>query len=145
MFEASFEATHAAVPEPPPLPAVSAGEPAVTDSAASDVAAEPDVIPSAAIAAEAADAAPIAFDSDEAADVVAFEAMDVVPDPALEPADAEPASDTAQAAAATEPPAIPAIDPGPPSAPEDRVMLQFAASVPPDLAELRRIAADNQW
>jgi hypothetical protein len=77
--------------------------------------------------------------------VVAFEAMDVVPDPALEPADAEPASDTAQAAAATEPPAIPAIDPGPPSAPEDRVMLQFAASVPPDLAELRRIAADNQW
>ena len=28
---------------------------------------------------------------------------------------------------------------------EDRVLLQFAATVPHDLAELRRIAADNQW
>jgi hypothetical protein len=40
----------------------------------------------------------------------------------------------------------PAIEP--PAAapdPEDRVLLQFAATVPHDLAELRRIAADNQW
>ena len=28
---------------------------------------------------------------------------------------------------------------------EDRVLLQFAATVPHDLAELRRIAADDQW
>ena len=28
---------------------------------------------------------------------------------------------------------------------DDRVLLQFAATVPHDLAELRRIAADNQW
>ncbi len=28
---------------------------------------------------------------------------------------------------------------------EDRVLLQFAATVPHDLADLRRIAADNQW
>ncbi len=40
--------------------------------------------------------------------------------------------------AAIEPPAA-APDP------EDRVLLQFAATVPHDLAELRRIAADNQW
>ncbi len=33
--------------------------------------------------------------------------------------------------------AVPATD--------DRVLLQFAATVPHDLAELRRIAADNQW
>jgi len=28
---------------------------------------------------------------------------------------------------------------------DDRVLLQFSATVPHDLAELRRIAADNQW
>ena len=37
----------------------------------------------------------------------------------------------------TTPAAVPATD--------DRVLLQFAATVPHDLAELRRIAADNQW
>jgi hypothetical protein len=31
------------------------------------------------------------------------------------------------------------------SLPDDRVLLQFSATVPHDLAELRRIAADNQW
>ena len=35
--------------------------------------------------------------------------------------------------------------PAPVPAAEDRVLLQFAATVPPDLAELQRIAADNQW
>jgi hypothetical protein len=32
-----------------------------------------------------------------------------------------------------------------PAAADDRVLLQFSATVPHDLAELRRIAADNQW
>ena len=37
------------------------------------------------------------------------------------------------------------LPPAPVSDTEDRVLLQFAATVPHDLAELRRIAADNQW
>jgi hypothetical protein len=51
--------------------------------------------------------------------------------------------------------APPAIEPEPLDVPtdlpaavpdtDDRVLLQFAATVPHDLAELRRIAADNQW
>ena len=59
--------------------------------------------------------------------------------------------------AVTDPPAAPGPPPLPAAAPdvidsraavsdtEDRVLLQFAATVPHDLAELRRIAADNQW
>jgi nicotinate-nucleotide--dimethylbenzimidazole phosphoribosyltransferase len=35
--------------------------------------------------------------------------------------------------------------PEPAPAADDRVLLQFSATVPHDLAELRRIAADNQW
>ena len=35
--------------------------------------------------------------------------------------------------------------PAPVPVTEDRVLLQFAATVPPDLAQLQRIAADNQW
>ena len=84
----------------------------------------------------------------------AAEGVDFETEVAFEAADAvmfEPSFDDAAAAAPPDPPAIdeastddidtPAAVPDT----EDRVLLQFAATVPHDLAELRRIAADNQW
>ena len=88
---------------------------------------------------------------------VAFEAEDgVMFEAAFEGA---PAIDDPVVAdvAVTDPPVAPGPPPLPAAAPdvidsraavsdtEDRVLLQFAATVPHDLAELRRIAADNQW
>jgi hypothetical protein len=76
--------------------------------------------------------------------VVAFEAEEsVVFDEVFEAAPAEePAS-----ADATPHAVLDDLDEPPAVVPdtEDRVLLQFAATVPHDLAELRRIAADNQW
>jgi hypothetical protein len=94
------------------------------------------------------------FDTD-----IAFEAEDAVMfASAVEetPAPAEAASVVDEVAAAPAPEAlsvapaeVPADDvidpPVPVTATEDRVLLQFAATVPHDLAELQRIAADNQW
>ena len=84
--------------------------------------------------AVASDDTDVAFESDvafEAADAVMFEAAPAAEDaadvvPAL-PLDATPDS----------PAAVPET--------EDRVLVQFAATVPHGLADLRRIAADNQW
>jgi hypothetical protein len=101
---------------------------------------------------------------------VAFEAEDAV---MFEAAFDEMATDTESGLATSEPPASELLavapidepvtpDPldatPPPDAPDvdiidtpapvaitDRVLLQFAATVPHDLAELQRIAADNQW
>jgi hypothetical protein len=85
---------------------------------------------------------------------VAFEAEDVVMfEEAVEAAPVVDAatidvSTTGEFATSAPPAAAPddLIDP-PAAVPdtEDRVLLQFAATVPHDLAELRRIAADNQW
>lgn len=67
------------------------------------------------------------------------------PADASAPADDLPAFGAADAAAIE----VASDDDIEPSAPvpgtDDRVLLQFAATVPHDLAELRRIAADNQW
>ena len=99
---------------------------------------------------------PIDFETD-----VAFEAEDAVLfDAAFDgtPAESEstpPAGELAVAAPidapVDAPPDVP-VDapsdddlPAPVPVTEDRVLLQFAATVPPDLAQLQRIAADNQW
>jgi len=90
----------------------------------------------------AADAA-VAFEAEDAvAFEEAFEAAPIV--------DAAPVDLSTPDASATPAPADTAPDDFtlPPAAvpdTEDRVLLQFAATVPHDLAELRRIAADNQW
>lgn len=86
---------------------------------------------------------------------VAFEAQDgVLFEEAFEdaPVTGGQTGDDTPAPDAFAPPALPdaALDasidsPAAVSDTEDRVLLQFAATVPHDLAELRRIAADNQW
>jgi hypothetical protein len=76
--------------------------------------------------------------------LVPFEAEESVAfDEAVEAAPAEEPA----AADATPDAVLDDLDEPPAVAPdtEDRVLLQFAATVPHDLAELRRIAADNQW
>jgi hypothetical protein len=133
---------------------------------------EPSLAP--AIEAEAdAQAEAIDFETEvafEPADVVMFEAAfdgetlaldDVEPVVAAAPIEAmdtpEPALEVADdigGAGATEPIEIEPVDEGlealadlpvPAGVDDDRVLLQFSATVPHDLAELRRIAADNQW
>jgi hypothetical protein len=120
-----------------------------------------DAIPADAAAAAAPEAVEIAFPEAAAEGIdfeseVAFEAVDAVMfEPSVDHAPAE-----APAAAPAEPPDLPPVVDAPAieaasdddidttaAAPdtEDRVLLQFAATVPHDLAELRRIAADNQW
>jgi hypothetical protein len=117
----------------------------------------------------------IDFESDvafEAADPVFEPLFEASLEPALEPSfeatlepsfeatlepsfdlaatDVPPAADDLTPAEALDAPTLEAaadadIEP-PAAAPDaDRVLLQFAATVPHDLAELRRIAADNQW
>jgi hypothetical protein len=61
--------------------------------------------------------------------------------PVADPVD-EPIADTTDVPAPIDEPIEPAAAV---SDTEDRVLLQFAATVPHDLADLRRIAADNQW
>jgi hypothetical protein len=114
---------------------------------------------------EPSDEAAVAFEAEDGVMFEeAFEGAPIVEDPAApEPivADAEPAAlelaaaptglemSTADEPATSMLPAAAADDllesPAPPTDTEDRVLLQFAATVPHDLAELRRIAADNQW
>jgi hypothetical protein len=70
--------------------------------------------------------------------------------PASEPfalalVDAPVTPDTLDAAPTPAAPDVDVIDPPASVAITDRVLLQFAATVPHDLAELQRIAADNQW
>jgi hypothetical protein len=85
------------------------------------------------VAFEPADALPFEPSFDD----VPADAPETAGDPTLaDPLDAATVEEAADAD--TEPPAM---VPGT----EDRVLLQFAATVPHDLAELRRIAADNQW
>jgi hypothetical protein len=74
----------------------------------------------------------VAFEAEEG---VAFEAvpMDVVDDARTEPPTFDETPDEVLES------------PAPVADTDDRVLLQFAATVPHDLAELRRIAADNQW
>ena len=104
---------------------------------------------------------PIDFETDvafEAEDAVMFEAAfdETAPDTVSGPAASEAAvpapdgeavaPDPLDVAPTPDAPAVDVIDPPAPVAvTEDRVLLQFAATVPHDLAELQRIAADNQW
>lgn len=108
---------------------------------------------------------PVEFDTDiafEAEDGVMFEtAFDdlpahAVPDTASAAAsepvavalleEALPTSDALEALPTSGAPDADVIDlTAPVPVTEDRVLLQFAATVPHDLAELQRIAADNQW
>jgi hypothetical protein len=114
---------------------------------------EPDATVTAAPIATAALPGADAPDSIDFESEVAFEAADDLP---FEP----PFDDAPMDASGTvnEPPHAEALDtaaiedadgdaerPAAASNGEDRVLLQFAATVPHDLAELRRIAADNQW
>ena len=89
---------------------------------------------------EAADDAAVAFEVEDGVTFEAsFEDAPAIDEPVAEEEEMVAAD---QIAAAVDEP----IDP-PAAVPdtEDRVLLQFAATVPHDLAELRRIAADNQW
>ena len=132
---------------------------AAADYVAADVPASG--IEPAAVVLEAA----VLFEPEDAVDFEAsFDAP--VEEPALPPAlpivAAEPAvaatepaieASTPEAVVADLPPALPEpppLEPLPDLSPaaldtEDRVLQQFAATVPSDLADLRRIAADNQW
>ena len=109
----------------------------------------------AAVAFEAEDGVQFEEAFEEAVEQVVEQAVEA--GPAIEPASIE-AGETSIAGdvppplpefVAVAPPEAALDDPiDPPAAvpdTEDRVLLQFAATVPHDLAELRRIAADNQW
>ncbi len=86
-------------------------------------------------------------------DIPAEPVAELLVEPVAEPlavADPLPTLDVLDAVDAVDAPAIEVApdDIEPPAAvpvTDDRVLLQFAATVPHDLAELRRIAADNQW
>jgi hypothetical protein len=117
-----------------PRPALDATPSSFFDAHRSESFGEPSAEP--AVAFEAEDG--VMFEeASEAAPVVAAAAGDAFVD--LSP---DPFATSALPAAAPDD----LIDP-PAAVPdtEDRALLQFAATVPPDLAELRRIAADNQW
>jgi hypothetical protein len=154
-FEAAADAGE---PMPPPVPEPVAvatffdatpqpvAHPGVSMFDATPAVAVPDQAEAAVDAgAEVAFEAPIAF---EAEDVIDFE-------PSFEPdfaqaevAPVDVAPDELARHDATDLPGEPVLEPPsdqPPALPDDRVLQQFAATVPPDLAELRRIAADNQW
>jgi hypothetical protein len=104
-----------------------------------------------AYAPPAADAAPLAPAAEPA---IAAAAEPVIAaaaeaEAAAEAGVAAPVADSAPAAAPE--PLVAAFEPAaidePPAAPddEDRALLPFTSTVPVDLADLRRIAADNQW
>ena len=104
-----------------------------------------------AYAPPAADAAPPAPTAEPAiaaaAEPVIADAAE--PEAAAEAGVAAPVADSAPTAAPE--PLVAAFEPAaadePPAAPddEDRALLPFTSTVPVDLADLRRIAADNQW
>jgi hypothetical protein len=115
----------------PPRPAVGAAPSSFFDAHRSESYGEPAADP--AVAFEAEDA--VAFEE-------AFEAAPIVD---AAPVDCSTPDQSATTAPADTAPDEFTLPPAPVSDTEDRVLLQFAATVPHDLAELRRIAADNQW
>jgi hypothetical protein len=142
-------------------PSESYGDVAVTatpESASEDVAFESEIafeaedavmfeaafeepVPEAVAPALEADAAEPVVDA--AAEPVVEAATDVLVEVnvVLEPATDEPVEAAEPMLDGVDPIDVPAAVPSG----DDRVLLQFAATVPQDLAELRRIAADNQW
>ena len=140
--ESQFEVT---VPVPVPTGTSSSffdAQPSETYGAGpADAAAD---VPEAAAGTTATDASvEVVLDASDSIDFeseVAFEAADAPPT-IDEPAAAD-ALDASPIEAACDD-AVEHAAAGPDT--DDRVLLQFAATVPHDLAELRRIAADNQW
>ena len=156
----------------PPMPVFAAESSSPFDSRPSEHYGDPSVANAAVEAMDTAvEAEPEAIDF---ATEVAFEAEDAVMfEPAFEAEPAAPSAEempeppaSIEAAAPHEPVAeaagadaiepIDVVEPVEegldaladlplPAAGDDRVLLQFSATVPHDLAELRRIAADNQW
>ncbi len=96
---------------------------------------------------------PLDFETDvafEAEDAVMFESVvDEAPAHIDEPPARIETGPAVTELAIAPPPDAPDGDvidtPAPVAVTEDRVLLQFAATVPHDLTELQRIAADNQW
>ena len=156
----------------PPMPVFAAASSSAFDSRPSEHYGDRPAADAAVEAIDTAEAEPEAIDF---ATEVAFEAEDAVMfEPAFEAEPAAPAAEetpeplasvevapahdlVAEAAVADAMEPIDVIEPveegldtlaePPDAAPaaDDRVLLQFSATVPHDLAELRRIAADNQW
>jgi hypothetical protein len=152
--ESQFEVT-------PPRPVESSATSSFFDAQPSETYGEAAEVPLEADA-EAQVESPVASETADAIDFegeVAFEAADAVmfetafeETPAVEVAAAAESEPEPQAAAEPEPEPelVPVLDDAvdlPAAVPvaDDRVLLQFAATVPHDLADLRRIAADNQW
>jgi hypothetical protein len=123
MFEPAFDGTPVEIES---APADIESAPAVIESAPAVIESAPAETGNAAAAGDRAGAAPVDLAVAGPIDLDVVAPIDASPDA---PADA-PADDD-----------LPALVP----VVEDRVLLQFAATVPPDLAELQRIAADNQW
>jgi hypothetical protein len=98
----------------------------------------------------------LALDVVESADPMDAAEIAAVPDAAstsepLSPVEIASAAELLDAVEPTEPIDnaegldAPSDLPVPAAGPDDRTLVQFSATVPHDLAELRRIAADNQW
>jgi len=156
----------------PPMPVFAAASSSAFDSRPSEHYGDRPAADAAVEAIDTAEAEPEAIDfatevAFEAEDAVMFEpvfeaepaapAAEETPEP-LASVEVAPAHDlVAEAAVADAMEPIDVIEPveegldtlaePPDAAPaaDDRVLLQFSATVPHDLAELRRIAADNQW